>query len=105
MSDIIIYTTDDGSTKVDLQLEKGTVWLSQLKIAELFQSKISASISRLFLMMKNSMKLSTVNQQLTVQKEGERKVSRTILLYNLDALVTACAPFAVCNSGDMRPLF
>ena len=38
MSDIIIYTTDDGATKIDLQFENGTVWLSQLQIAELFQT-------------------------------------------------------------------
>ena len=38
MSDVIIYTTEDGTTKIDLRLENGTVWLSQLEIAELFQT-------------------------------------------------------------------
>lgn len=33
MSDVIIYTTDDGVAKIDLRLEDGTVWLSQLQIA------------------------------------------------------------------------
>ena len=38
MSNIILYTTDDGQTKIDLKLEDGTVWLSQLQIAELFSA-------------------------------------------------------------------
>jgi hypothetical protein len=47
MSDVILYTTEDGVTKIDLRLQDGTVWLSQLQIAELFQAtknKISRSI-------------------------------------------------------------
>ena len=38
MSDVIIYTTEDGTTKIDLRLDNGTVWLSQLEIAALFQT-------------------------------------------------------------------
>lgn len=34
--EIIIYTTDDGKSKINLQKEHGTVWLSQTEIAELF---------------------------------------------------------------------
>lgn len=37
MSDVIIYTTEDGTTNIVLRLDNGTVWLSQLQIAELFQ--------------------------------------------------------------------
>ena len=51
MSDVIIYTTDDGATKIDLQLENGTVWLSQMQIAELFQTSkqnISKHIQAIF---------------------------------------------------------
>jgi hypothetical protein len=38
MSDVILYTTEDGVTKIELRLEDGTVWLSQLQIADLFQT-------------------------------------------------------------------
>ena len=51
MSEIIIYTSNDGVTKIDLQLENGTVWLSQLEIAELFQTtkqNISKHIKTIF---------------------------------------------------------
>ena len=30
MSDVILYTTDDGITKIDLRLQDGTVCLSQI---------------------------------------------------------------------------
>lgn len=89
MSDVIIYTTEDGSTKIDLRLDNGTVWLSQLEIAELFQTSkqnISKHIQAIF----DDHELdaqATVNQQLTVQTEGKRDVSRTITLYNLDMIL------------------
>ena len=35
---ILIYTTDDGTAKINLQLLNDTVWLSELALAELFQT-------------------------------------------------------------------
>ena len=89
MSDVIFYTTDDGATKIDLRLENGTVWLSQLEIAELFQTtkqNISKHIQAIYAENELDEK-ATVNHQLTVQNEGEREVSRTIALYNLDVIL------------------
>jgi len=89
MSDVIFYTTDDGATKIDLRLEKGTVWLSQLEIAELFQTT-KQNISKHILAIYDENELvekATVNQELTVQKEGNREVSRNITLYNLDVIL------------------
>ncbi len=34
-SDIVIYQTDDGLTKIHVKIEKDTVWLSQQQMAEL----------------------------------------------------------------------
>ncbi|MDQ8181891.1 virulence RhuM family protein [Pelagicoccus sp. SDUM812005] len=89
MSDVILYTTDDGRTKIDLRLEDGTVWLSQLQIAELFQTT-KQNVSKHIKAIYEDGELdeqATVNQQLTVQKEGEREVSRSITLYNLDVIL------------------
>lgn len=89
MSNIIIYTTDDGVSKIELRLENGTVWLSQLQIAELFQTSkqnINKHIQSIF----DDHELdesATVNQQLTVQTEGNREVSRSIAFYNLDVVL------------------
>ena len=38
MSDLILYTTEDGQTRLNLRADGPTVWLSQLEIAELFQT-------------------------------------------------------------------
>ena len=38
MSDLILYTTDDGRTQLHLRVEGDSIWLSQLEIAELFQT-------------------------------------------------------------------
>lgn len=89
MSDIILYTSDDGKTKIDLRLQDGTVWLSQQQIAELFQTtkqNVSKHIKAIY-EDRELDETATVNQQLTVQKEGEREVSRSITLYNLDAIL------------------
>lgn len=36
MSELILYTTEDGKSRVRLRTDGKTVWLSQLEIAELF---------------------------------------------------------------------
>lgn len=89
MSNVIIYTTEDGTTKIDLRLENGTVWLSQIQIAELFQTtkqNISKHIQAIYGDYELD-ELATVNHELTVQKEGKREVSRNIALYNLDMVL------------------
>lgn len=50
-TDLIIYTTDDGTTKVEATFDGDTVWLSQEQMAELFQrdkSTISRHIRNIF---------------------------------------------------------
>jgi hypothetical protein len=89
MSDVILYTTEDGKTQVDLRLQDGTVWLSQQQIADLFQTSkqnISKHINAIYEDQELDER-ATVNQQLTVQKEGVREVSRTLTLYNLDVIL------------------
>ena len=89
MSDLILYTTEDGKTQVDLRLQDGTVWLSQQQIADLFQTS-KQNISKHIKAIYDDQELderATVNQQLTVQKEGVREVSRTLTLYNLDVIL------------------
>ena len=48
---IILYTTDDGNTQLEVKLEKDTVWLTQSQMAELFdkdQSVIARHIKNAF---------------------------------------------------------
>lgn len=89
MSQVILYTTEDGITKIDLKLEDGTVWLTQLQIADLFDAtkqNISLHLKNIF----EDGELSpgvTVKESLTVQIEGNREVQRSVTLYSLDAIL------------------
>ena len=88
-NDIIIYNTEDGKAKINLQYADGTVWLSQLEIAELFQTtkqNVSKHVKAIFLEGELEER-ATVNYKLTVQKEGNRKISRQLAYYNLDMIL------------------
>ena len=87
---IIIYQTQDGQTKIDVRLENETVWLTQNQMAELFQTtkqNVSSHIKNIFEEGELS-ENSTVKDYLTVQQEGNRKVSRNVSHYNLDVIIS-----------------
>lgn len=89
-NEIIIYQTQDGQTKIDVRLENETVWLTQNQMAELFQTtkqNVSLHIKNIFEEGELS-ENSTVKDYLTVQQEGNRKVSRNISYYNLDVIIS-----------------
>ena len=89
-SNIIMYTTEDGLTKIETTFEEDTVWLSIDQMAELFQrnkSTISRHISKIY----EEGELSptgTVAKFATVQMEGARSVERNIEYYNLDVIIS-----------------
>ena len=89
MSNIVLYTSDDGLTRLDLRVQGETVWLSQLEIAELFQTtKQNVSLHAKNILDEGELSaLATVKDSLTVQMEGKREVKRTITLYNLDLIL------------------
>ncbi|MFA5702628.1 MAG: virulence RhuM family protein [Advenella sp.] len=89
MSELILYTSDDGQTKLHLRVETETVWLSQLEIAELFQTtKQNVSLHAKNIFDDNELTPeATVKESLTVQSEGGRQVKRKISYYNLDLIL------------------
>ena len=81
--EVILYTTDDGQAQLRLQVEDGTVWLSQAEMAELFKAtkqNISLHI-RNILAEGELTEAATVKEYLTVQTEGARSVQRRITVY------------------------
>lgn len=89
-SNIIIYQTEDGRTKIETRLENETVWLTLNQMAELFQkakSTISEHISNVFSEGELD-KNSTVRNFRTVQLEGNRNVERLLDFYNLDVIIS-----------------
>lgn len=89
-SNIIMYTTEDGLTKIEVTFEEDTVWLSLEQMTELFQrdkSTISRHIKNIFSEGELRQE-STVAKFATVQMEGTRQVSRDIEYYNLDVIIS-----------------
>ncbi len=89
-SNIIMYTTEDGLTKIEVTFENDTVWLSLEQMAELFQrdkSTVSRHIKNIFV--EGELKQeATVAKFATVQTEGNRQVTRDIEYYNLDVIIS-----------------
>lgn len=88
MSELILYTTADGQTSIKLRVEDGTVWLSQLEMAELFAtSKQNISHHVRGVLADGEQPKATVKEYLTVQNEGGRTVRRKTLAYNLPMIL------------------
>jgi prophage maintenance system killer protein len=87
---IVIYQSDDGSVKLETKLKDETIWLTQQMIVELFQSSkanISEHISNIFTEGELDQN-STVRNFRILQKEGNKNVSRDIIHYNLDMIIS-----------------
>ena len=89
MSSLILYTTDDGKSQIQLRAKDQTVWLSQREMAELFD----VSTDNVGLHLKNIYEDGELSREATaeessvVQTEGTRQVQRPVTLYNLDAIL------------------
>lgn len=89
-SQIIIYQTENGETKLEVRLENETVWLTQKLMAELFQTtpqNITIHLKNIFEEGELDEK-ATCKDYLQVQIEGGRKVKRKQRFYNLDAIIS-----------------
>lgn len=89
-SDLILYQTEDGKTRIEVRLQDETVWLSLNQMAELFQVDKSG-ISRHLKNIYETGELgpdATIANFATVQHEGTRNVQRTLEYYNLDAIIS-----------------
>ena len=88
--EIIIYQTEDGQAKLDVRLEKETIWLNLNQIAMLFErdkSVVSRHIRNVY-RERELAEQTTVAKFATVQTEGDRTVERSIEFYNLDVIVS-----------------
>ena len=84
-SELIIYTTEDGLTKVDVTFENDTVWLTQDQMAELFQkskSTINEHISNIY-------EDGELKKDSTMRKFGNPEFStKPTNYYNLDMIIS-----------------
>ena len=87
-NEIVVYQPNE-TIRLDVRLENETVWLTQLKIAELFgvqKAAISKHVRNIFAS-GELVRESTVSKMETLQMEGGRYVSRMQEFFNLDVII------------------
>ena len=89
-NEILMYTTEDGTVKIEVTMDSETVWLNLNQMCELFQrdkSVISRHIKNIFSEGELEQD-SAVAFFATVQNEGGRNIERKIAYYNLDVIIS-----------------
>lgn len=89
MSDFLMYKNEDGRTRIDVMLKAETLWLTQKQLTELFgkaKGTISEHIKNIF-EDEELTREATVRFFRTVQKEGDREVTRDVEHFNLDMVL------------------
>lgn len=88
--EVLVYEAADGSVRVDVRLERDTVWLTQRQMAEVFET----TPENILMHLKNVFgdgeleEFATTKEFLVVQSEGRRQVRRNLKHYNLDAIIS-----------------
>lgn len=87
-NEIILYQPDSTLT-LDVRVDNETVWLNRNQIATLFDRDIKTIGKHINNALQEELDgLPTIAKFATVQKEGERMVTRTIEYYNLDVVIS-----------------
>ena len=88
-SNILLYTSDNGDVSIQVRYEDGTFWLTQKRMAELFNVNIS-TINEHLKSIFSTGELSeegTIRKFRIVQNEGTRQVAREVAFYPLNAII------------------
>jgi len=88
-NDILFYSDAEGQVKIDVLYEGDTFWLSQKKIAALFDvesNTITYHLKEIY-QSKELSPAATTRKFRVVQREGNRDVNRNIDFYSLDAII------------------
>lgn len=91
MNEFKIVKFVDNSFEIDVRadINNETVWLTQKEMALLFEVSIdNISLHIKNILKENELDISTVEESSIVQIEGNRKVNRTIKIYNLDMIIS-----------------
>jgi len=88
-SNVLFYTSPQGKVRVEVIFQQESFWLTLNRIAELFGTSkqlVSYHLRNIF-ESKELDRSRTVKEHLTVQREGDREVSRRLDYYSLDAVI------------------
>jgi len=89
-SEILIYQTDDGKTRIEVRLENEKVWLRQKLMAELFQVSVP-TVNEHIRNLYDEGELQpapTIRKFRIVQTEGSRQVSRDVDFYDINVIIS-----------------
>lgn len=89
-SEIILYQTEDGRTRIQCRFENETLWLTQAQIAELFQTtpqNVTLHLKAIFTE-GELVESATCKDYLQVRFEGGREVTRKLRHYRLEAILS-----------------
>jgi hypothetical protein len=88
-SEILLYQTEDGSTRLEVRFENETLWLSQALMAELFQTSPQNITQHLKALYQEGEigEAATCKEFLQVRQEGKRSIRRNVRHYNLEAVL------------------
>ena len=87
--ELILYSTEDGLSRIELRAADGTAWLTQAQMADLFQTTPQAITQLIAAIYKDNEapEEATCKEILQVRREGTRDVSRNLKYYNLDIIL------------------
>ncbi len=86
--EIILYTTEDGSAVLQLRAHKGSVWLTQAEMAELFQTSVSNINKHIKgIIAEGEQPPATIELYSRVQTEGQRTIERQVAHYSLPMIL------------------
>lgn len=88
-SQLLLYQTPDGQTRIQCRFEDENVWMTQALMAELFQTtpqNITLHLRAIF--REGELKeAATCKEYLQVRSEGGRQIQRSLRHYNLEAIL------------------
>ena len=89
-SDLILYQTEDGRTRIQCRFENETVWLTQALMAELFQKDVRTINEHLVNIFQEGelSREATIRKFRIVRREGSREVAREVEHYNLEVIIS-----------------
>lgn len=88
-SELVLYQTEDGRTKIECRFEQGSIWLPQRQIAELFGvtvPTVNEHISGIYGDGELAQE-ATIRSFRIVRTEGNRSVTREVEHYNLQLVL------------------
>lgn len=88
-SDLVLYRTEDGRTRIQCRFEDDTLWLTQAQLAELFQTSVPNINQHLTAIFEEGELApeATIKSHLIVREEGTRQVTRKVMHYSLPVIL------------------